>query len=89
MWVSVRTPGVTLCDLLQGSEQSETQYVNLQLHTWPLKEEPVLPSHVEVEYSTVVSWRAWLPMRILGCGRVPHRDGDGQRENGVLAQTAV
>lgn len=49
-------------DLLQAAEQSESQYVNLQLHTWPLREEPVLPSQVEVEYSTVVSWRAWLPL---------------------------
>lgn len=56
-----RTPWVTLLDLLQAAEQGECQYVNLQLRTWPLREEPVLPSQVEVEYSTVVSWRAWLP----------------------------
>ncbi|XP_036053049.1 CMRF35-like molecule 8 isoform X2 [Onychomys torridus] len=37
----------------EAAEQSESQYVNLQLHTWPLREEPELPSHVEVEYSTV------------------------------------
>lgn len=52
---------MTLLDLLQAAEQSESQYVNLQLHTWSLREEPVLPSQVEVEYSTLVSWRAWLP----------------------------
>ncbi|XP_031209325.1 CMRF35-like molecule 8 isoform X2 [Mastomys coucha] len=40
-------------NLRQAAEQSESQYVNLQLHTWPLREEPVLPSQVEVEYSTV------------------------------------
>ncbi|XP_021490777.1 CMRF35-like molecule 8 isoform X2 [Meriones unguiculatus] len=40
-------------NLRQAAEQSECQYVNLQLRTWPLREEPVLPSQVEVEYSTV------------------------------------
>ncbi|XP_052612665.1 CMRF35-like molecule 8 isoform X2 [Peromyscus californicus insignis] len=37
----------------EAAEQSESQYVNLQLHTLPLREEPALPSQVEVEYSTV------------------------------------
>ncbi|XP_059126731.1 CMRF35-like molecule 8 [Peromyscus eremicus] len=41
-------------NLRQAAEQSESQYVNLQLHTLPLREEPALPSQVEVEYSTVV-----------------------------------
>ncbi|XP_052051370.1 CMRF35-like molecule 8 isoform X2 [Apodemus sylvaticus] len=40
-------------NLRQAAEQRESQYVNLQLHTWPLREEPVLPSQVEVEYSTL------------------------------------
>ncbi|XP_029338915.1 CMRF35-like molecule 8 isoform X2 [Mus caroli] len=41
-------------NLRQASEQNECQYVNLQLHTWSLREEPVLPSQVEVvEYSTL------------------------------------
>nr|XP_034362654.1 CMRF35-like molecule 8 isoform X2 [Arvicanthis niloticus] len=40
-------------NLRQAAEQSESQYVNLQLHTWSLREEPVLPSQVEVEYSTL------------------------------------
>uniref|UniRef100_A0A8C2M6T9 CD300A molecule n=1 Tax=Cricetulus griseus TaxID=10029 RepID=A0A8C2M6T9_CRIGR len=47
------TPRMTL-DLVQAAEQSECQYVNLQLHTWPLREEPEPPSQVEVEYSTVM-----------------------------------
>uniref|UniRef100_A0A8C8SZL5 CD300A molecule n=1 Tax=Peromyscus maniculatus bairdii TaxID=230844 RepID=A0A8C8SZL5_PERMB len=40
-------------NLRQAAEESESQYVNLQLHTLPLREEPALPSQVEVEYSTV------------------------------------
>ncbi|XP_028641675.1 CMRF35-like molecule 8 isoform X2 [Grammomys surdaster] len=40
-------------NIRQAAEQSETQYVNLQLRTWSLREEPVLPSQVEVEYSTL------------------------------------
>lgn len=39
--------------LQEAAEESESQYVNLQLHTLPLREEPALPSQVEVEYSTV------------------------------------
>lgn len=38
-------------NLRQTEEQSESQYVNLQLHTLPLREEPVPPSQVELEYS--------------------------------------
>lgn len=30
-----------------------------------------------------------LGMRILGHARVPHRDGDGQKGNGLLAQAAI
>lgn len=40
-------------NLRQAEEQSESQYVNLQLHTLPLREEPVPPSQAEVEYSTL------------------------------------
>ncbi|XP_021069155.1 CMRF35-like molecule 8 isoform X2 [Mus pahari] len=40
-------------NLRQVAEQNECQYVNLQLHTWSLREEPVLPSQVEVEFSTL------------------------------------
>lgn len=81
---------MTLLDLLQAEEQSESQYVNLQLHTLPLREEPVPPSQVEVEYSTLVSWGAWLPWREdPGHERVPRRDGDGQQGDGLLAQAAI
>lgn len=54
------TPWMTP-DLLQAAEQSESQYVNLQLHTLSLREEPAPPRQVEVEYSTVVSLRARFP----------------------------
>ncbi|XP_004860649.1 CMRF35-like molecule 8 isoform X2 [Heterocephalus glaber] len=37
----------------QASEQCEPQYANLQLLPWSLREEPVTPRQVEVEYSTV------------------------------------
>uniref|UniRef100_A0A8C6R8G9 CD300A molecule n=1 Tax=Nannospalax galili TaxID=1026970 RepID=A0A8C6R8G9_NANGA len=40
-------------NLKQATEHSEPQYVNLQLHTLSLREEPVPSSQVEVEYSTV------------------------------------
>lgn len=40
-------------NLRQAAEQSESQYVNLQLHTLSLREEPAPPRQVEVEYSTV------------------------------------
>ncbi|XP_041491927.1 CMRF35-like molecule 8 isoform X2 [Microtus oregoni] len=40
-------------NLRQAAEQSESQYVNLQLHTLSLREEPAPPRQVEVEYSPV------------------------------------
>ncbi|XP_049996122.1 CMRF35-like molecule 8 [Alexandromys fortis] len=40
-------------NLRQAAEQSESQYVNLQLHTLSLREEQAPPRQVEVEYSTV------------------------------------
>ncbi|XP_038183893.2 LOW QUALITY PROTEIN: CMRF35-like molecule 8 [Arvicola amphibius] len=40
-------------NLRQAAEPSESQYVNLQLHTLSLREEPAPPRQVEVESSTV------------------------------------
>uniref|UniRef100_A0A0G2K697 Cd300a molecule n=1 Tax=Rattus norvegicus TaxID=10116 RepID=A0A0G2K697_RAT len=56
-----------------AEEQSESQYVNLQLHTLPLREEPVPPSQVEVEYSTLA-----LPQEELHYTSVVF---DSQRQN--------
>lgn len=60
-------------NLRQAEEQSESQYVNLQLHTLPLREEPVPPSQVEVEYSTLA-----LPQEELHYTSVVF---DSQRQN--------
>nr|XP_045014949.1 CMRF35-like molecule 8 isoform X2 [Jaculus jaculus] len=40
-------------NLRQAAEQSDPQYVNLQLHMLSLREEPVPPRQVDTEYSTV------------------------------------
>ena len=45
----------------QATQQGEPHYANLELQMWPLRGEPVHPRQAEVEYSTVVSARAWLP----------------------------
>ncbi|XP_051014959.1 CMRF35-like molecule 8 [Acomys russatus] len=69
-------------NLRQAAEQSETQYVNLQLHSWPLKEEPVLPSHVEVEYSTVAFPQEELHYTSVAFdsqGQDSHANGDSAR----------
>lgn len=60
-------------NLRQAEEQSESQYVNLQLHTLPLREEPMPPSQVEVEYTTLA-----LPQEELHYTSVVF---DSQRQN--------
>lgn len=47
-------------------QQGEPHYANLELQTWPLREEPMHPRQPEVEYSTVVSVRAWFPHGVPG-----------------------
>nr|XP_011718030.1 CMRF35-like molecule 8 isoform X2 [Macaca nemestrina] len=44
----------------QAAEQSELHYVNLELRSWPLQEEPAPPREVQVEYSTVAAPREEL-----------------------------
>ncbi|XP_045842474.1 CMRF35-like molecule 8 isoform X3 [Meles meles] len=39
--------------LQSPSQQGEPYYANLELQTWPLREEPMHPRQPEVEYSTV------------------------------------
>ncbi|VCW50035.1 unnamed protein product [Gulo gulo] len=39
--------------LRSPSQQGEPHYANLELQTWPLREEPMHPRQPEVEYSTV------------------------------------
>lgn len=70
-------------NLRQAVEQSETQYVNLQLHTLPLREEPVLPSQVEVEYSTLALPQEELHYTLVAFDsqrQDSHTNGDSPRQ---------
>ncbi|XP_012634183.2 CMRF35-like molecule 8 isoform X1 [Microcebus murinus] len=66
----------------QAAEQGEQHYVNLELLTRPLREEPVPPRQVEVEYSTLVAPREELHYTSVAFDR-QSRDSNG---HGIPAQ---